>query len=117
MSYTSWMLPLGELFLHGDLEHGALAQILGGELRGDKPNAQVVPHRRENHVCGGKLNIRLEGQAVLLKVLVEEVPGDGAGGMANPRAVRQLPQGKLFALEMLELLAADEDFLIAPAAF
>ena len=102
---------LGELFLHGDLEHGALAQILGGELRGDKPNAQVVPHRRENHVCGGELNIRLEGQAVLLKVLVEEVPGDGAGGVANPGAVRQLPQGKLFALEMLELLVRIEKVL------
>ena len=48
---------------------------------------------------------------MLLKVLVEEVPGDGAGGVANPRAVRQLPQGELSALEMLELLVRIEKVL------
>jgi len=77
-------IPLWKRFVQSEFENIAAAQILRCKFRRDKADSQIMTDCREDHIGGGQLDVRAEGQTVLAEIMVQEIPGDGAGGQADP---------------------------------
>ena len=103
--------PLGDLFLDLQFEEFAALQSFPGKIIDHRSHAQVPSGKLDDHITGGKLDLRMDHYPALLQELIHIPSGAGVFLQTDQRHLCQLTQRNDPVLILPEFVSRHKDIL------